>query len=66
VKLAAYRVARELGKFVDEVLDHCTAKDLWEWIVFLNLKQQDFAKPATPEDELKSFFRHRPKGDGIQ
>jgi hypothetical protein len=63
--LAAYRVARELGKFVDEVLDHCTAQELWQWIAYLNLTQEDFAKTPDAADDLKSFFRARPKGDSI-
>lgn len=59
--MAAFRVARELGMAVDEVLELPSLR-LNQWITFLNLKPEDF-KPKAPtsnvDEDIRSFFRAR-------
>jgi hypothetical protein len=61
VLLAAFRVARELGKDVDDVLQYSSLR-LNQWITFLNLKAEDFKPKPTAsnvDEDIRSFFRAR-------
>jgi hypothetical protein len=40
--LWAFRVARELGMLVSDLLDRMSALELAQWVVFLQLKSEDF------------------------
>ena len=58
---AAFRVARELGMYVDEILELPSLR-LNQWIAFLNLKAEDFnQKPTTTtvDEDIRAFFRAR-------
>ncbi len=57
--LKAFRVARELGKHPDEILDHYSALGLNTWMAYLDLTPEDFqARAETQVDQqARSFFR---------
>jgi hypothetical protein len=52
----AFRVARELGMLVGDLMDRCSAQELRQWGYYLSLTADDFKSTKTVERQLLDYF----------
>lgn len=58
------RLARELGKFPDEIVSHCSMENIVEWTAFLSLKDEDFPEQKKDADVENKLIKALGKPNG--